>query len=266
MTEIGNPQNAFIAIRSGIPFLEYTAIMLPVTLACLVVAIVFVWAAFRKELATPLTNAQAPSESRLEKRGLALTLTIVVGAVTAFFVTTPAWLPAIALAGGVLVLFFLPFVTRVTPWKLVARTDWSIILFFIGLFVVLGGVRSSGLSAAIQAGFTSLFGGTTGGLAWLTGLSAVLSNLISNVPAVLLLSEVVEGAGGSRLLWLALASSSTLAGNATILGAAANVIVVQIASRDSVEVSMKDFVKAGLPVTVATLIVSTVLLPLLVPA
>jgi Na+/H+ antiporter NhaD/arsenite permease-like protein len=84
------------------------------------------------------------------------------------------------------------------------------------------------------------------------------------VPAVLLLAEVVPQ--GSTQLWLGLAASSTLAGNATILGAACNVIVVQAASRDGVTVRMKDFVKAGLPVTAATLLLSTVLIALLVPA
>ena len=83
------------------------------------------------------------------------------------------------------------------------------------------------------------------------------------MPAVLLLAELPHG---STQLWLALAASSTLAGNATILGAACNVIVVQVASRDGVRVSMKDFVKAGLPVTAATLVLSTVLIALLVPA
>lgn len=194
------------------------------------------------------------------------TVGVVLAVSIAFFASpTPDWLPLIALAGGSLVLFFLPFWTTTTPRSLIARVDWSIILFFIGLFVLLEGVRVSGLSGAIQAGFTAAFGGRAGGIVWLTGLSALLSNLISNVPAVLLLAEVVEGAGGSTQLWLALAASSTLAGNATILGAAANVIVVQVAAKDGVSVSMKDFVKAGLPVTAATLVLSTAMIAVLVP-
>src|SRR3972149_3593897 len=104
----------------------------------------------------------------------------------------------------------------------------------------------------------------------------------ATAPAVFLLSEVVEASGGSTQLWLALAASSTLAGKATILGAAANglvvqtaprprvrgaaanVSVVQTAPRHGVQVSMKDFVKAGLPVTAATLLLSTLLIALLV--
>ncbi len=264
-TEVGNPQNAFIAIRSGIPFLTFTAYLLPVTVVCLAVAIGLVWFAFRKDLTAPLTPAISTPPARLQRPGMAFTLGVTFVVAVAFFASsTPAWLPLIALAGGSAVLFFLPFMSTATPRSLIAKVDWSIILFFIGLFLVLEGVRVSGLSAAIQDGFTSAFGGRSGGLPWLVGLSALLSNLISNVPAVLLLATVVPQ--GSTQLWLGLATSSTLAGNATILGAACNVIVVQVASRDGVSVSMRDFVKAGLPVTAATLLLSTFLVALLVPA
>jgi len=264
-TEVGNPQNAFIGIRSGIPFLTFTAYLLPVTVACLAVAIGLVWLAFRKDLAAPLTPAVSMPAAPLQRRGMVFTLAVTLAVAVAFFASsTPEWLPLIALAGGSFVLFFLPFVSKVTPRNLIAKVDWSIILFFVGLFVLLGGVEASGLSTAIQSGFTSAFGGRSGGLPWLVGLSALLSNLISNVPAVLLLAQVVPQ--GSTQLWLGLATSSTLAGNATILGAACNVIVVQVASRDGVNVSMRDFVKAGLPVTAATLVLSTFLVALLVPA
>ncbi len=264
-TEVGNPQNAFIAIRSGIPFLTFTAYMLPATLACLAAAIGLVWVAFRRELAAPLTPAALQPTARPPRSGLALTLGITIAVSVGFFAApSPDWLPLVALAGGSFVLFFLPLVSTTTARTLIAKVDWGILLFFLGLFIVLAGVRASGLSAAIQDAFSSGFGGQSGGLVWLTALTALLSNLISNVPAVLLLAEVVPT--GSTQLWLALAASSTLAGNATIVGAACNVIVVQSAARDGVEVSMKEFVRAGLPVTAVTLVVATLLIGLLVPA
>ena len=262
-TEIGNPQNAYIAIASGIPFLRFTSVLLPVMLVCLGLSIGLVWFAFRKDLAAPLTRVTELPPVRLQRTGLAVSLGVVAAVVFGFFLSTPEWLPLLAIAGGAFVLFLLPFVSTATPGTLVGKVDWTIVLFFVGLFVLIGGLQVSGLSGAITAAFTDAFGAASGGLVWLTGLSAVLSNLISNVPAVLLLGEVVKGAGGPTLLWLALASSSTLAGNATILGAAGNVSVVQIASREGVEVSMKEFVKAGLPVTLVTLAASTVLLVLL---
>jgi Na+/H+ antiporter NhaD/arsenite permease-like protein len=264
-TEVGNPQNAFIAIESGIPFLVFTAYLLPVTVACLAVSIGLVWLVFRKDFAAPIAHLPPAPALPLQRRGLALTLAVTaVVSIALFAAPTPAFLPLVALAGGSFVLFFLPFVSTVTARALIAKVDWGIILFFIGLFLVLEGVRVSGLSAAIEAGFASATGSETGGLVSLVGLSALLSNLISNVPAVLLLAEVVPQ--GSTQLWLGLAASSTLAGNATILGAACNVIVVQVASREGVTVTMKDFMKAGLPVTAATLVLSTVLIAILVPA
>ena len=264
-TEVGNPQNAYIAIRSGIPFLTFTVYLLPVTIVCLAIAIAGVRLAFRRDLAAPIAGEVAAPIVPLQRRGLTLTFGVAVVVAAAFLASPhPDWLPLIALIGGSIVLFFLPFVSTVTARSLIAKVDWSIILFFVGLFLLLAGVRASGLSAAIQGAFTSALGGQAGGLAWLVGLSSLLSNLISNVPAVLLLAEVVPQ--GSTQLWVALAASSTLAGNATILGAACNVIVVQVASREGVSVTMRDFVKAGLPVTAATLIVSTVLIALLVPA
>jgi Na+/H+ antiporter NhaD/arsenite permease-like protein len=263
-TEVGNPQNAFIAIQSGIPFVVFSAYLLPVMVACLAVSIGLVWLVFRKEFAAPIAAAAMPPVP-VQRRGVALTFGVMIAVSAAFLASPrPDWLPLVALAGGSFVLFFLPFFSNVTPRALIAKVDWGIILFFIGLFLVLGGVRASGLSNTIQDGFTSALGGRSGGLVWLVGLSALLSNLISNVPAVLLLAEVVPL--GSTQLWLALAASSTLAGNATILGAACNVIVVQGASRDGVTITMKDFVKAGLPVTAATLVLSTALIALLVPA
>lgn len=264
-TEIGNPQNAYIAIRSGIPFLDYSAVMVPVAAVWLVLSIAIVRVAFAKRLAAPIEPTARVARIPVQRRGVALTLGITSAVVASFFLTSPTWLPFLALVGGSLTLFFVPFVSTATPRGLIARVDWGIVLFFVGLFVVLGGVRSSGLSQAIQTGFTSLFG-ALGGTGTLVGLSALLSNLISNVHAILLLAEVVEGSGGTTHQWLVLAASSTLAGNATILGAAANVIVVQAAAREGAHVSMRDFVRAGLPVTAVTLVLSTALLALLVPA
>ena len=93
---------------------------------------------------------------------------------------------------------------------------------------------------------------------WLTALSALLSNLVSNVPAVMLLSELIPVSETD--LWIALASSSTLAGNATILGAAANVIVAEKAEGMGVEVDFWKFTLVGFPIAMATLFVSTLML------
>jgi len=263
-TEVGNPQNAFIGIHGNIPYFEYASVMAPITVACLVISIGVVRLAFRRRIAGAITK-RPPHDTLvpIHKPGLAFTLVVLLTAAVGFFATTPDWLPVIALTGGSVVLFGLPLVHRGASSRgIVGKVDWSILLFFIGLFVMIAGVQSSGLADLIKTGFTALSGGNTGGVWWLSGLSAILSNLVSNVPAVLLLAQVVLAApvAKQKTLWLTLAASSTLAGNATILGAAANVIVVQAASRQGVEVSFRDWFRAGLPVTVVTLVLATAVL------
>ena len=119
-TEIGNPQNAYIAIESGIPFLTFTAVLLPVMLVCLALSIGLVWFAFRKDLASPLSRAAALPPIRLQRTGLAVTLGVSAGVVLGFlFSPTSAWLPLVAIAGGAFVLFLLPFVTTTSARVLV---------------------------------------------------------------------------------------------------------------------------------------------------
>jgi Na+/H+ antiporter NhaD/arsenite permease-like protein len=197
----------------------------------------------------------------VNRRGLALTLAVVVGTVAAFSMASPEMLPFAALIGGAIVLLVLPAIAHTTPRSLFVKVDWSILILFLGLFIVMKGVETSGLLGEIVA----RIGGGASLDAWrLSGVSAVLSNLVSNVPAVVLLAPLVASAplAGQGTLWLALAASSTLAGNATILGAAANIIVVQVAAKAGVEVSMKDFVKAGLPTALLTLALAGTLLSL----
>src|SRR2546422_9589245 len=103
-TEIGNPQNAYIGIQSRIPFVEYAAIMAPITAACLAIAIVGVALAFRRRLAAPI-RTRPPEEEvpKLHRPGLVFTLAVLLGSVVAFFLSAPTWLPAIAPAGGSIV-------------------------------------------------------------------------------------------------------------------------------------------------------------------
>ena len=194
---------------------------------------------------------------------------LVLGAIVLVFVgfvLSPSInlpLAMVAFIGGAFVLMFLPFFNRsVQPVEVLRKVDWTLLLFFVGLFVVLKGVETSGLLAEMMNAFQASSGSGLTSIPGLTGFSAVLSNLISNVPAVMLLSPFVASVGSNNL-WLALVTSSTLAGNATILGAAANVIVVETGNKMGVEISLWQFMKAGLPITIITLLLSVVMLGML---
>ena len=122
---------------------------------------------------------------------------------------------------------------------------------FIGLFVVIGGVEQVGLARRL---FDLLAPIGLHTIAGLTVVTAVVSNVISNVPAVMLLSRLVPQLPDPSTSWLTLAMSSTLAGNLTLVGSIANLIVLEGARRQGVEISFWQYRKVGVPVTVLTLL------------
>ena len=286
-TPVGNPQNAFIATSSGIDFLTFSAALVPVAVLSMLVAIALIWLVFRKDLVDELPTARKkeldsrwsflgheiskPIDRDSARNGISLdrfdrSVWLVLGILFLVFVgfligpTVGLSLAIVAFIGGSVAMFLVPLVNRkINARRILKRVDWTLLLFFIGLFIVLKGVAVSGLMADMVDAFQTASGGALNTIPGLSVFTAILSNLISNVPAVMLLAPFVAAAG-STSLWLALAASSTLAGNATILGAAANVIVAETGEKMGVELSFWKFVKAGLPIAIITLFISIVML------
>jgi len=284
-TAVGNPQNAFIATRTGISFVDFSIHLVPVSIVCMLVAIGMLYLFFRKDIEKgsahefrkkildqgwkafedELVKGDSTTTSGIRKLkerrvGLYVLIAITAGTFIAFLAShvIDAPIALIAFVAGAAALFILPLLTDVKAKDMLTGVDWSIILFFVGLFVLLQGVRDSGLLTDIGNAFPGFREGETPSIGWLTALSAFLSNLVSNVPAVLLLAELIPVSDPN--LWIALASSSTLAGNATILGAAANVIVAEKAEGMGVEINFWKFTLVGFPIAMATLFVSTLML------
>lgn len=287
-TEVGNPQNAYVATTTGISFIDFSAKLVPVAIVCMVVAIAIIYIFFRKDIEQgsaqefrkrindggwkkfeeELVRGDGATTSgyrKLRERKFALiALLLITGGTFAGFLASHvigASIAVIALVGGVLALFAAPLLSDVKSKDMLAGVDWSIILFFVGLFIVIQGVRDSSLLNDVKNFFPGFSDGHQPTIAWLSALSALLSNLVSNVPAVLLLGALIPI--NSSQLWIGLASSSTLAGNATILGAAANVIVAEKAENKGVEINFWKFTLVGFPIAVVTLVVSTLMLMLL---
>lgn len=135
--------------------------------------------------------------------------------------------------------------------KLLAELDWNLLLLFAGLFVTVGALGASGASAPLFAPVQPLL---DAGLASLVAAVALLSNVLSNVPTVLLIAPVVPRLSDPQTAWLAVAMASTLAGNLTLAGAVANLIVAERARREGVKVSFWAFFKLGAPITLLTLL------------
>lgn len=159
-----------------------------------------------------------------------------------FFTGVPMSTVAIAAASYLLI------TRRVKPEKVYASVDWRLLVLFVGLFIVIEGVERSGLVMAV---LDTVGKKTAGHPMFLVTINAVLSNLVSNVPAVLLLKPIVASMPDPETAWLLLAMSSTLAGNLTILGSIANIIVVE-GARSRVKIGFLECLKVGIPLTLVT--------------
>ena len=141
--------------------------------------------------------------------------------------------------------------------------DWHLLVFFAALFIVVEGLSGTGLPDQIYGRVQGLFGGSVSSQAWnLAWFSALGSNVFSNVPFVLIAAKWISNFGQPELMWKVVALATTFAGNLTILGSVANIIVVESA-RKYVEVGFWDYAKFGIPVTILTTITGMLILLLL---
>lgn len=243
-TITGNPQNMLIGISSGISFVDFSAALTPVALAGMVIIWLVIVLVYRKELGALRFAATLAIEGvydwpHLRKGMIASGLMIV-----AFVMGLP--IPLAALAAAALFLI----TRRVEPEAVFREVDWSLLVFFSGLFIVTGALETLGLSEALFAQVQPL---AQQGVVALTAIAVVLSNLISNVPAVLLFRPFVPQFPDPTQAWLTLAMATTLAGNLTLLGSVANLIVAESALRQGVQLSFSEYLKAGIPITLLSL-------------
>ena len=252
-TITGNPQNIFIGSHSGISYARFAIKLLPVAAIGLALTLVVVAVVFRGRLAAgsrqggELPNDHAlDSPLRRPQRWLARkSMVVAFAAIVLFFAGLPMELVALG-AASVLLL------GRVRPAKVYGQIEWGLLVMFGGLFIVVYAFRMNVVDGLNIEGWHWLTGSPVIALSF---VSVLLSNLLSNVPAVLLLDPLVEGlpADVREAAWLALAMSSTLAGNLTVLGSVANLIVVENARREGVHVGLWDYCRVGVPLTIVTL-------------
>jgi Na+/H+ antiporter NhaD/arsenite permease-like protein len=243
-TITGNPQNMMIGSFSHIAYGDFTAALAPAAAVALAVVVIVVALAWRGEFLSP-ARFQAGAPPRAINRALLVKSLLVTAAVivACFLGVRPA---LAAIVGGSLL-----FVTRrIKPQRVYRDIDWSLLLLFAGLFVVVAAMEKAVLTPEIMARAASLPLNET---PILTLVTAVLSNLVSNVPAVLVLKPFVANLADARRGWLVLAMASTLAGNFTILGSVANLIVVQGAERRGVAIGFWRYFLVGAPITIITL-------------
>jgi Na+/H+ antiporter NhaD/arsenite permease-like protein len=249
-TITGNPQNMMIGAFSRISYREFAASLSPVAAAGLVATFAAIALIYRKEFSSAGRVVLERQRIRVN-RVLMWKSLIVSAAMMAFFFA--GWpVPKVALLAGA----FLLITRRVKPEKIYHEIDFSLLVLFVGLFIVVAGIEKTPLASEVMS-YASGYG--LGRPAILGGFAAILSNLVSNVPAVLVLKPVIIRLADPKQGWLILAMSSTLAGNLTILGSVANLIVIQRARRQA-QISFWEYFKVGAPLTVATIIVGLLIL------
>jgi len=240
----GNPQNMMIGSFSRIPYRTLLVALAPVAAAGLVVTVAVIaavyWKEFRREERVEIEHPRV----RVNRVLMAKSILVSLGMVAFFFAGWPV--PKVALVAGALLLI----TRRVKPEKVYREVDWQLLTLFVGLFIVVAGVEKTALAANL---LRAASGFRLDHVANLTVLSAALSNLVSNVPAVLVFKPLIVHLADPAKGWLTLAMSSTLAGNLTVLGSIANLIVIQRARRE-VEIGFWEYSKVGAPLTLLTLI------------
>ena len=238
-TITGNPQNMMIGALSGIPYPRFAAALSPVAAVSLVLAWLVLVAVYREEFASGRFEKIDPGRIRVNRPMLWKALAVSAGMVFFFFRGWPVAQTAIV-AGAVLLV-----TRRVKPEKVYHDIDWPLLAMFAGLFIVVRGFETT----ALERGLLDFAGGTPLDRPLvLSFFSAAASNLVSNVPAVLLFKPLIVRLADPVLSWLTLAMSSTLAGNFTLVGSVANLIVVERA-RPEVRIRFVDHFKVGGPVT-----------------
>jgi Na+/H+ antiporter NhaD/arsenite permease-like protein len=255
MTMTGNPQNMLIGINSGIPYAEFLLRLIPISLLGLVIIILVIRLLYNKTFSQKNNLTFDKNAFQYNFRSMQWSVIILAGVVIMFFIHHLIHLsiPLISLTGAALILIF----GKVKPSKVIKQIDWVLLLFFASLFVVVHGVEKVGLFDRVIT--ANLLLGNAKSLAFIHVISLFLSQLISNVPLTVIMLPLMKTAG-NEVLWLGLASATTLAGNATIIGAMANLIVIESAQNKGIKISFMDFFKPGIIVSLSTLLISLLVL------
>lgn len=245
-TITGNPQNILIGSVSHIPYRDFLLHLGPIA----VIGLFLDWAVIallcRKQLAETAPVQETPNGERTIG-GLALPVFVTMAIVVTFLI---GFNPALVAASGAACLLL----TRSSLIrKIYGEIDWALLILFIGLFLIIGAAQNTGIADTLLRSAERL---NLHNLALFSFAVTVLSNLVSNVPAVMLLKGLVAQFPNTHQFWLALAMASTLAGNLTITGSIANIIVVETV-RPTVRIRFKDYLLVGVPTTILTIAVGT---------
>jgi Na+/H+ antiporter NhaD/arsenite permease-like protein len=248
MTITGNPQNMLVGLRSGITFGNFLLLMFPISIIGMFFLVYFIRFYYKNiDWKEKFQKRHISTVKASFTRSISIFTLVIILFFTGHLINFN--IPMVALIGATLILLF----GEVKPSLIIKEVDWVLLVFFASLFIIVHTVEEQGLLSFIidnykfKPDYQSIF--------TIHSLSLFLSQILSNVPYCLLMFPLLKS-NNNPILWLSLASSSTLAGNATIIGAMANLIVIESADRYGVKINFKEFFLPGMIITALSYIIS----------
>jgi Na+/H+ antiporter NhaD/arsenite permease-like protein len=263
-TLIGDPPNILIAGATGLSFTAFIANLAPICVVVFAVVIGGLYLAFRGRLqVAPEDRARVlelDARRSIEDPGeLLRTVPVLVATILAFFAHQALGLePAtVAMAGATVMLFL----SRQRLDEALAGIEWPTLFFFIGLFVMVGALEETGAIDEVAEGIGSVTAGNRTaellGIAWASSIGSAVVDNIPFTAAMIPVVESLEGGSGDDAYWWALALGACFGGNATLVAAAANVAAAGMAERAGRPIGFVSFLKVGVPVTLASMVIAT---------
>jgi Na+/H+ antiporter NhaD/arsenite permease-like protein len=257
MSVTGNPQNAVVGVSAHFSFLGFLGHLAPVSIVGMIINVGVLSLFFRRQLLHHKLEHQVRAVPVKIEHALLVKCFFAAALVIVLWILGYSF-PLVAISVGAFILI----IGRVRSQNIYRRLDWELLLFFASLFVVIKGFEASGAIEHVIGFFQAGFQGTMiSQLFAVSGVMLVLSNLVSNLPAVILFRSVVPSFPNTHYIWLAVASTSTLAGNATPFSSVANLIVLQQAGK-KVKITFWEFARVGLIVTFITTLAAIAILAL----
>jgi Na+/H+ antiporter NhaD/arsenite permease-like protein len=272
-TLVGDPPNVIIASAAGFSFNDFLTHSLPLVVVIWLAALFLLRYLFRRDLDQPAAHAEAilslnPAEALHDRVTAQRVLIVLAGAILLFFLESILHLsPAyVALSAAAVALVW----TRPDITKTLERIEWSVLVFFAGLFVMVGGLEAAGVLEALAQVIGSVHGippvvfGVL--MIWVV---AILSAVVDNIPITIAMLPVIQRLGDAGVevdpLWWALALGAGLGGNGTIIGSTANFVVASLSERTRTPITSALWNKRGLPVMLVTCTVASILYAIFYP-
>ena len=264
-TLIGDPPNILIGSAAGLDFAAFILNLGPVAILVFAAFTVLMWVFFRHSLATPDATreaaVEATEESAITNRPLLVKSLVVVALTLLGFLAHQALgleAATVALLGATVLML----IASIDPHDVLREVEWKTLFFFVGLFVLVEAVVAVGIVGGIAEWLASSVGGHVGvasvSLLWFSALaSAVIDNIPYTATAIPIVSRLVEAGLPADPLWWSLALGACFGGNLTLVGASANIVVVNTAAREGYEIGFWQFLRYGAAVTLVSLVIAT---------